>query len=207
MFTGLVEGLGIVQTVERRGPGLWVVIRPPAELQNPSGAPRSMDVQIGESIAINGCCLTVVDVSENGWAFEVGDETLRATNLGDLAAGQAVNLERALAAGARLGGHFVQGHIDGRATVAEIHRNGEWTHVTFTLPQAMSRYLVAKGSVAVDGVSLTVAETEGDRFRVMLIPHTLESTTLGSRKPGDAVNIEVDLLAKYVERLLVRRES
>jgi riboflavin synthase len=201
MFTGLVEGLGEVRSSEVAGPGRRLVVAPPGELL---AAPAS---RLGDSIAINGCCLTIVDIHEGDWSFDVGDETLRRTNLGRLAAGDVVNMERALAVGARLGGHFVQGHIDGRGQVREIRPNGEWITMRFGLPPGMSRYLVEKGSIAIDGVSLTVVEALADEFSVMLIPHTLAATTLGRRHVGDEVNLEVDLLAKYVERLLAGRRD
>jgi riboflavin synthase len=192
MFTGLVEGLGTVVSTEMRGTGCRLVV----------AAPESMDVAIGDSVAMNGCCLTVVEIAGRGWSFDLGDETLKRTNLGELRCGDGANLERALAANARLGGHFVQGHVDGRGTVAEILQSGEWTTMVFRIPEALSRYMVEKGSIAVDGVSLTIVESHPDRFSVMLIPHTLASTTLGRRKVGDSVNLEVDLLAKYVEKLV-----
>jgi riboflavin synthase len=199
MFTGLVEGLGTVRQCEPRGPGRRLVVEAPPEMRSGSAGPA---VNLGDSIAVNGCCLTVVGIDGPQWSFDVGDESLARTNLGSLQPGDVANLERALLATARLGGHFVQGHVDGRGAVAEIRRDGEWTHMTFTLPESLARYLVEKGSIAVDGISLTVVEVTRDRFRVMLIPHTLAATTLGRRKVGDPVNLEVDLLAKYVERLL-----
>lgn len=199
MFTGLVEGLGTVSRTEASGPGRRLVISPPAEMHS-GGRPA-----LGDSIAVNGCCLTIVDLAEGDWSFDVGEESLNRTNLGSLAAGDVVNLERALAVGARLGGHFVQGHVDGRGSVLAIQPDGEWITMRFALPKTLSRYLVEKGSIAVDGISLTVVEALADQFSVMLIPHTLSATTLGRKKVGDAVNLEVDMLAKYVERLLANR--
>jgi len=200
MFTGLVEGLGTVRTCEARGPARRLVVEPPPEML----ASSSASVGLGDSIAVNGCCLTIVEIDGPRWSFDVGDESLQRTNLGSSKSGDVVNLERALAANARLGGHFVQGHIDGRGIVSAIDTSGEWTNMTFRIPESLSRYMVEKGSIAVDGVSLTIVEAASDRFRVMLIPHTLASTTLGRRAVGDAVNLEVDLLAKYVERLMAR---
>jgi riboflavin synthase len=199
MFTGLVEGLGIVRRSDASGSGRRLVIAPPPELL--TGGPP----QLGDSIAINGCCLTIVDMAGGEWSFDVGEESLNRTNLGSITVGDAVNLERALAVGSRLGGHFVQGHVDGRGSVLSILPDGEWITMRFALPTNLSRYLVEKGSIAVDGISLTVVEALNDQFSVMLIPHTLSATTLGRRKVGDVVNLEVDMLAKYVERLLANR--
>ncbi len=201
MFTGLVEGLGTVRNSTAAGPGRRLVIQPPSEMLA-AGSPA-----LGDSIAVNGCCLTIVSLDGGDWSFDVGEESLNRTNLGSARPGDAVNLERALAVGARLGGHFVQGHVDGRGVVQAIQPDGEWITMRFEIPRALSRYLVEKGSIAVDGVSLTVVEALPDSFSVMLIPHTLAATTLGRRKVGDVINLEVDLLAKYVERLLAGREN
>jgi riboflavin synthase len=156
-------------------------------------------------VAVNGCCLTAVEVDGGRWTFQAGAETLSKTNLGRLRAGDAVNLERALPANGRFGGHIVQGHVDGVGTVRSVERRGEWVDMAFTVTPAVARQLVPKGSVAVDGVSLTVVEVGEGGFRVALIPHTLAETTLGRRAPGDVVNIETDVLGKYVEKLLVAR--
>jgi riboflavin synthase len=199
MFTGLVEGRGVVRRSETAGPGRRLVIAAPHELR--TGGPP----QLGDSIAVNGCCLTIVAMDGDEWSFDVGEESLNRTNLGAVAVGDAVNLERALAVGARLGGHFVQGHVDGRGSVLSIQPDGEWVTMRFALPKDLARYVVEKGSIAVDGISLTVVEALADQFSVMLIPHTLAATTLGRRKVGDVVNLEVDMLAKYVERLLANR--
>lgn len=194
MFTGLVEGMGVVAALVPEGAGVRLTIAPPDALCD--------GVALGDSVAINGCCLTVVSLGAAGWEFQAGPETLARTNLGQISAGEQVNLERSLPVNARLGGHFVQGHVDGTGRVEQILRTGEWVTLWFGVPAALARQMVAKGSVAVDGVSLTVVEVERERFSVALIPHTLEVTTLGSRQPGDAVNIETDILAKYVEKLL-----
>jgi riboflavin synthase len=203
MFTGLVEGLGTVVSAEMRGTGCRLVVRSPESLAGASvGSPA---VALGDSVAVNGCCLTIVEIQGPDWSFDLGDETLKRTNLGGLRSGHRVNIERALAANARLGGHFVQGHVDGRGAVAEVSQLGEWTTMVFWITKSLSRYMVEKGSIAVDGVSLTIVESRPEQFSVMLIPHTLASTTLGQRRVGDTVNIEVDLLAKYVEKLMAGR--
>jgi riboflavin synthase len=162
----------------------------------------SGDVAIGDSIAINGCCLTVVFFDETRWEFQAGEETLSKTSLGQLQVGSPVNLERSLPANGRLGGHFVQGHVDGTATVDSAEVDGEWVTIWFRVPRELASQLVPKGSVAVDGVSLTVVDVEEDRFSVALIPHTLDVTTLGIRKAGDRVNIETDILGKYVQKFM-----
>ena len=157
---------------------------------------------VGESVAINGCCLTAVQVDGNHWWFEAGPETLSRTNLGQLGIGEAVNLERSLPADARLGGHFVQGHVDCVGHVDSIQREDKWVDIRICVAQEYAAQMVPKGSVAVDGVSLTLIDVERDRFNVALIPHTLQVTTLGSRSTGDPVNIETDILGKYVQRFL-----
>ncbi len=194
MFTGLVEGLGTVAEAVPEGPATRLVITPPAEMQG--------GTSIGDSVAINGCCLTVVAVGTSGWSFQAGPETLSRTNLGRLRAGDRVNLERALPAAARLGGHFVQGHIDGCGQVDRIIPDGPWVTIWFRAPPDLTRLMVSKGSVAVDGVSLTLVEVDPERFSVALIPHTLQATILGTRRENDQVNLETDILAKYVEKLL-----
>jgi riboflavin synthase len=196
MFTGLVEGKGTIIGVVPEGPGKKLVVTPPADLVR--GA------RPGDSVAINGCCLTIVAVEDGRWTFEAGPETLSRTNLGDLRQGNPVNLERALAADARLGGHFVQGHIDGCGTVESILHDGQWVSLSFRAATKLTRQMVSKGSVAVDGVSLTLVDVDAKCFSVALIPHTLSLTTLGARRVGDRVNIETDILAKYVEKLLTR---
>ena len=199
MFTGLVEGCGRVAGLETEGPGIRLTIEPPAGLLD--------GCQIGDSVSINGCCLTVVEMVDRGFSFQAGEETLQKTNLGRMQIDDPVNLERSLPVNGRLGGHFVQGHVDGVGTVDEIHRDGEWIFMWFRVPEALARLMVPKGSVAVDGVSLTVVEVEVDRFDVALIPHTLDATTLGQREIGHEVNIETDILGKYVARLMGQGES
>lgn len=197
MFTGLVEGMGTITALVPDGPGLRLVIAPPTEMLTETDFCR-----LGESVAINGCCLTVVAIENRTWAFQAGTETLSKTNLGKLSVGDFVNLERALPANARLGGHFVQGHIDGVGTVAAIDRDGDWITMTFRVPEALGAQMVPKGSIAVDGVSLTVVTVTATTFNIALIPHTLAVTTLGTRKVGDSVNLETDILGKYVRQFM-----
>jgi riboflavin synthase len=200
MFTGIVEGRGIVIELRPEEAAIRLAIEVPAHFLDESSA--SAPVRLGESVAINGCCLTVVDTAANRWAFQAGSETLAKTNLGELRPGDRVNLERALPVTGRLGGHFVQGHVDGVGRVASVVHEGEWVFMEFSVAAELARLMVPKGSVAVDGVSLTIVDAGRDRFRVALIPHTLEVTTLGTRHVGDAVNIETDILGKYVQQLL-----
>ena len=193
MFTGLVECMGTVVDITDESPGV--------RLRIDAGLVAD-DAVLGASIAINGCCLTVVAVEDSILDFEAGSETLSRTNLGSLEIGNNVNLERSLKVGDRLGGHYVTGHIDTTGTVSERMDNKDWSTIWFNLPRSWAKLLVEKGSVAVDGVSLTVVDVESERFSVALIPHTLEVTTLGQRHTGDVVNLETDLLAKYVQRQL-----
>ena len=192
MFTGLVESLGTVARLEDAGAGRRLGVRDGIGLQ----------LTVGESVAVNGACLTVVKVSGDEFAFEVGPETLLRTNLDGLRTGDRVNLERSLRVGDRLGGHFVQGHVDAVGTIDRRDCNGDWEDVWFRCPRELTRLMVPKGSIAVDGVSLTLVNVDADRFSVMLIPHTQLTTTLGLKRVGDPVNLEVDLLAKHVARLL-----
>lgn len=193
MFTGLVQSLAEIADVVAEPPGVRLVIHEP---RIAAGA------QIGDSIAINGCCLTVVAIDDDRLSFQAGEETLSRTNLSELAPGAAVNLEQSLKAGDAIGGHYVTGHIDAVGTVDARHDDADWCTIWFRAPAAQLAQMASKGSVAVDGVSLTLVEVEPDRFSVALIPHTLTVTTLGRRKLGDRVNIETDVLAKYVERQL-----
>ena len=192
MFTGIVEEKGTVAALDRLDDAVRLTIRGPLV---------TSDAAHGDSISVNGCCLTVAELGDGTFAADVMAESLARTSLGDLAEGAAVNLERAVAAGARLGGHIVQGHVDGTATLLDRTPSEHWEVVRFSLPADLARYLVEKGSITVDGVSLTVVEVGDDWFSVSLIPTTLAETTLGARQPGDRVNLEVDVLAKYVERL------
>ena len=198
MFTGLVQYLATVQAIEPVGPGVRLTIAETSIAKN---------VTLGESIAVNGCCLTVVDHDETMVAFEAGPETLAKTTLGELSAGDQVNLETSLRMGDSLGGHLVSGHVDGVGNVDNRIDDAEWSTFWVRVPADLTRQMASKGSVAIDGVSLTLVEVEADRFSVALIPHTLAVTTLGRRQIGDRVNLETDLLAKYVERQLAWREN
>jgi riboflavin synthase len=195
MFTGIIEGTGTVAALAAAADGSGARL----EVEAPFLAG---DLGLGESVAVNGCCLTVAEATAAGFAADLVAETLRRTALGGLAAGDTVNLERPMTLGGRLGGHLVQGHVDGVARVLGRTAVGDGEEVRIELPQALQRYVVEKGSVAVDGVSLTVAGVGPGWFAVALVPHTLEVTTLGRRRPGDPVQLEVDVVAKYVERLV-----
>jgi len=196
MFTGLVEETGEFIALNRLSEGARLTLRAPVV---------SKDARIGDSIAVNGCCLTVTENQENGLAFDLLAETLRRTNLGALAPGAPVNLERALSAHARLGGHFVQGHVDASCAILSFEKVGADHRLEVTLPREFAHYVASKGSIAVDGISLTVAEVHAASFVIWIIPHTLAVTNLCAARAGDCVNLEFDLLAKYVERLLATR--
>lgn len=193
MFTGIVTALGTVQTLHRTADAALLRVHSPAVLDG---------VTTGDSIAVDGCCLTVVDHDAETWTADLMAETLAMTTLGDLSTDDRVNVEPALALGDRLGGHIVQGHVDGVGAVLSRTPGERWDVVEISLPADLARYVVAKGSIAVDGVSLTVVDAGTDRFTVSLIPETLERTTLGTRAVGDQVNLETDVLARHVERLL-----
>ena len=193
MFTGIVEELGEVVAVEKLADASRFRLRGPVVTE---------DAAHGDSIAVNGVCLTVVDTADGEFTADVMAETLNRSSLGALATGSRVNLERPMALGGRLGGHLVQGHVDGTGTITERVPGENWEIVKVSLPAALARYVVEKGSITVDGVSLTVVEAAQDYFTISLIPTTLALTTLGIKKVGDPVNLEVDVLAKYVERLL-----
>ena len=192
MFSGIVEALGTVAELRQEPPGCRLIVREPK---------IAAETRVADSISVNGCCLTVVDCQGDTFAFQAGPETLARTNLGELKPGSPVNLERALAVGDRLGGHFVSGHIDGLGTLLERDDCGDWSTFWFAVPRALSVQMASKGSIAVDGVSLTIVHSEPDRFSVALIPYTLAVTTLGPLQSGGKVNLETDLLAKYVGRL------
>lgn len=185
--------LGTVRRIEPAGAG--------RRLQIAVGA-LAGELTLGESVAVNGACLTVIAHDAESCSFEAGPETLARTNLGDLAPGQRVNIERALRVGDRLSGHLVQGHVDGLGRIASRHASGEWETVWFECPAPLASQMVPKGSVTVDGVSLTLVEVADDRFSVALIPHTLQHTTLGFKRKGATVNLETDILAKYVWKCL-----
>jgi riboflavin synthase len=193
MFTGIVEELGEVVALEHDGDSARLTVRGPLVVS---------DAVHGASIAVNGVCLTVVDVKDDAFTFDVMKETLDRSSLSALAAGSRVNLERPVRPSDRLGGHIVQGHVDGVGRIVSREPGERWEVVTVGLPADLARYVVDKGSITVDGISLTVVEARADTFTVALIPTTLELTTLGRKKPGDAVNLEVDVVAKYVERLV-----
>ena len=194
MFTGLVAAMGTVRSTDPDAQGVRI------EVETALGA----ELTEGDSVAVNGVCLTATDVRPDGFRADVMAETLRRSSLGPLAGGDSVNLELPLRAGDRLGGHIVQGHVDGTGTVASIADEGMSRLITVAAGADVLRYVVEKGSIAVDGVSLTVASVDADGFTVSLIPETLERTTLGSAAPGRVVNLEVDVLAKYVEKLALK---
>lgn len=194
MFTGLVEGQGVITALLPESDAI--------RLRIDAGETIGTGLAIGDSVSINGCCLTVVELTGPVADFQAGTETLSKTNLGRLEPGSRVNLERSLPVDGRLGGHIVQGHVDGVGHVASIDRDGEWVTMWFQIPETLARFVVPKGSIAIDGISLTVVDVEQNRFSVALIPHTLEVTTLGVCGEGDPVNIETDILGRYVERLL-----
>jgi riboflavin synthase len=198
MFTGIVEELGHVAALEAGDDSASLTIKGPLV---------TSDAAHGSSIAVNGVCLTVVTHGRERFTVDVMAETLRRSSLGALRPGDRVNLERAMAASSRFGGHIVQGHVDGTAEILERLPGERWEVVRFTLPAELARYVVEKGSITVDGVSLTVASVDDSSFTVSLIPTTLELTTLGHKGIGDPVNLEVDVLAKYVERLLGTRAT
>jgi len=196
MFTGIVEELGTVTALTHGTESARLTVHGPLV---------TSDATHGASIAVNGVCLTVVEHGEGSFTVDVMAETLRRSSLGVLRPGDRVNLERAMAASSRFGGHVVQGHVDGTGTITAREPGERWEVVRFSLPGDLSPYLVEKGSITVDGVSLTVVDVGDDHFSVSLIPTTLELTTLGTKVVGDPVNLEVDVLAKYVERLLAAR--
>jgi riboflavin synthase len=198
MFTGIVEELGVVEGLVDQGDAVRLTVRGPHVM---------VDARLGDSVAVNGCCLTVAERDQETFTADVMRETLEKTALGGLAPGDRVNLERAVTPQTRLGGHIVQGHVDGTGRVLRRTPSEHWEVVEISLPADIARYLVAKGSITVDGISLTVVDVAEESFTVSLIPETLARTTLGFRQPGDPVNLEVDVVAKYVERLLQGREQ
>ncbi|HXH79371.1 riboflavin synthase [Nocardioides sp.] len=193
MFTGIVEELGSISSIEEQGDAIRLTVRASTVLEGTG---------LGDSIAVNGCCLTVVTIDGDSWTADVMQETLDKTSLHGAAPGDRVNLERAVTVEKRLGGHIVQGHVDGVGEVVRRTPSEHWEVVEISMPPELGRYLVDKGSITVDGVSLTVVEAKDASFTVSLIPETLARTTLGSRQPGDRVNLEVDVIAKHVEKLL-----
>ena len=198
MFTGIIEEIGKIDKISSRGGNLLLAIK----------APRvSTDLKVGDSININGACQTVIEVKDDGFTVEATEETLRRTNLGQLTSGDGVNLERALRASDRLGGHLVSGHVDFVSKIKSICQRNQSQLFEFEIPPGYQKHFVKKGSVAVDGISLTVVQVLKDSFTVSVIPFTVKETTLGKKKVGDTVNIETDLIGKYVERTLTRKKE
>jgi riboflavin synthase len=193
MFTGLVEALGTVREVAPDGAGVRLCIEDPV---------IAADAPLGASIAVNGACLTVVEADDRSFSFQAGPETLKFTNLGLLRPGMRVNLERSLRLGDRLGGHIVQGHVDGIGTIILRERSGEWEDLWIACAADLTQQMIRKGSITVDGVSLTLVNVLPDRFSIALIPHTMHITTLGLKEVGAKVNLEIDLFAKYVFKCL-----
>ena len=193
MFTGIVRERGRIAAIDGAAGGIRIDVDAPA---------TARDAGVGDSVSINGCCLTVVEVLDGHLRFDAVPETLSRSNLGALGTGSQVNLEPALRAGDALGGHYVQGHVDAVGAVRSLRVEGEGARLSIEAPVDVLRYCVEKGSITVEGVSLTIAELEPDAFSVALVPYTLAVTTLGDLQPGDPVNLEVDVLAKYVERLI-----
>ncbi len=196
MFTGIIEETGRVERFERGGDAWKLRIAAKDALA---------DVALGDSIAVNGCCLTVVKFDETGFEFDLLEETRRLTSISAIAPGSAVNLERSLRFGGKMGGHFVTGHVDGLGVVEVFEPRGADRYLRVKAPAGSRKYLIHKGSIAIDGISLTVAEVEGDSFAVWLIPHTVAATNLREKRVGDPVNLEFDLLGKYVEKLMLTR--
>lgn len=198
MFTGIVQDIGRVVSREARGGDVRLLIA--CDRLDSSG------IKVGDSICVQGCCLTAVELGDRSFAADVSRESLSLTTLGDLTAGSRVNLEPALKAGDALGGHLVSGHVDGIGEIAALSGDARSTRIEISVPSALTRYIARKGSVTIDGVSLTVNEVQGDRFGINLIPHTQAVTTLGALRTGTRVNVEVDQIARYVERLLTQSD-
>jgi riboflavin synthase len=194
MFTGIVQGVGTVRAIEPRGGDVTLVFD--------TGSVSLAGIELGGSIAVNGVCLTATRFDTASFAADVSRETLSLTTLGDRVVGTRVNLEKALLAGQALGGHYVTGHVDGVGRLLSRHDDGRSVRMEFQVPADLARYVARKGSICIDGVSLTVNGATGDRFDVNLVPHTLEVTTLGDLRAGSRVNLEVDIIARYVERMM-----
>ena len=194
MFTGLVESLGNVVSLENHGEQAWLTL----------AIPFAAELQLGDSVAVNGCCLTVAELGEAGVRFDVLAQTLRVTSLGQLKAGSIVNLERALRVGDRLGGHFVQGHVDAIGKILSLSQNGQDHVLEISLPSEIERLCVSKGSISIDGISLTIADLKNDSAVFWITPHTFSHTNLRSAKVGDSVNLEADMLAKHVAALMAK---
>ena len=196
MFTGIILAIGTIADVQARGGDCRLTIN--------TGKLSLADAQLGDSIAVNGVCLTAVELGERYFAADVSNETLSRTTLNQLKPGAPVNLELALTPSTRMGGHIVSGHVDGVGKILEKQNDGRSIRFTFAVPENLARYIAEKGSITINGISLTVNTVAGNRFSVNIVPHTLQETTLGLSGPGDAVNLEVDILARYLERLLER---
>jgi riboflavin synthase len=194
MFTGIVQGVGTVRAIEPRGGDVTIVLD--------TGSVALDGIELGGSIAVSGVCLTATRFDRSSFAADVSRETLSLTTLGQCQVGSRVNLEKALLAGQALGGHYVTGHVDGVGEVVSRHDDARSVRMEFRVPPELARYVARKGSICIDGVSLTVNGAQGDRFDVNLVPHTLEVTTLGLLEPGSRVNLEVDIIARYVERMM-----
>jgi riboflavin synthase len=201
MFTGIIEHVGKIDTLERSSEGGRLRIN----LEGASGI--AAEIKVGDSIAVNGCCLTVVEFDAKSFAADLSGETLRRTSFAEKKSGDLVNLERPLAAGARLGGHFVQGHVDGVGRVTRLTREGDNWWLSVRVPEQLRRYVAEKGSIAIDGISLTVARWQDGAADIAIIPFTYQQTDVAKMTVGDAVNLEVDILAKYVESLLETRRA
>ncbi len=196
MFTGIIEELGTIKGVRRKSEGLRLSV----------SAKVIMDgMKTGDSIAVNGACLTVTEFDNTSFTADVSGETVKKTNLGKQRVGDKVNLERPMKLSDRLGGHLVSGHIDGIGVIKGVEKRGGMSVFTFEVPKEIQQYLIQKGSIAIDGISLTVNEVNGNRYTVTVIPHTAEMTTLGFKKTGDIVNLEADMIGKYVERFIRTR--
>lgn len=199
MFTGIIESLGHIVSVEPRGGDVRMVIA--------ADGVYLADTALGDSVAVSGICLTVREKLDTGFAADLSVETLQATSSGRWTAGRRVNLEKALTPHKPLGGHLVSGHVDGLGRLVEKHEDARSWRMRFEVPAELAKYIARKGSITIDGISLTVNDVEARHFGVNIIPHTLSQTTLGDLQPGDAVNLEVDLIARYLERLLAAREA
>lgn len=195
MFTGIIEAIGTLESIQSQGDNI--------RLRVGAGKLDMSDVKLGDSIATNGVCLTVVDFSDHHYSVDVSQETLKRSGFANYQAGDKVNLEKAMQASARLGGHIVSGHVDGLGVIDSITKHSGYVEIWVQAPDELARYIAEKGSITVDGVSLTVNQVEGARFMLWLIPHTLQETIIGLYKQGTKVNLEVDLIARYLERLML----
>jgi riboflavin synthase len=198
MFTGIIEELGSVKSITSTGNRAWLTISAKVVLE---------DLTVGDSIAVNGACLTATEVSPASFAADVSHETLRVTNLGSLQSGSPVNLERALRVSDRLDGHLVLGHVDDTARILAIEKKGDTFNVLLSIPESIRRYIVKKGSIAIDGISLTINAVDEKRFTCTIIPHTAQKTTIGLKKAGDFVNLEADIIGRYVENFLLSQHE